>query len=88
MFAGSLTNCLNIEDLRSAAKRRAHKMVFDYIDGGADDEWSLTNNTKAFESFDLMYKTLVGVDEVDTSTTLFGEKLNVPFFCSPAAGNR
>ena len=88
MFAGSLDKCLNIEDLRAAAKRRAHKMVFDYIDGGADDEVTLRENVSAFDQYRLLFKTLVGVDEIDTSTTLLGQKLQLPFFCSPAAGNR
>jgi L-lactate dehydrogenase (cytochrome) len=88
MFAGPLDKCLNIEDLRLAAKRRAHKMVFDYIDGGADDEVTLRGNSSAFDRYRLLYKTLVGVDDVDPSVTLLGQKLQVPFFCSPAAGNR
>ena len=88
MFAGSLDKCLNIEDMRRAARRRAHKMVFDYIDGGADDERTLQNNAAAFDKYDLAFKVLTGVETVDTSITLLGEKLDVPFFCSPAAGNR
>ena len=88
MAARSLNNCLNIEDLRRAAKRRAHKMVFDYIDGGADDEQTLANNSAAFDKYDLAFKVLTGVESIDTSVTLLGEKLDVPFFCSPAAGNR
>lgn len=88
MAARSLNKCLNIEDLRRAAKRRAHKMVFDYIDGGADDEQTLANNSAAFDKYDLAFKVLTGVESIDTSITLLGEKLDVPFFCSPAAGNR
>jgi len=88
MARRSIDNCLNIADLRIAAKRRAHKMVFDYIDGGADDEVTLRQNSSAFDRHRLRYKTLVGVDEIDPSITLLGQKLPVPFFCSPAAGNR
>lgn len=83
-----IENCLNIEDLRRVAKRRAHKMVFDYIDGGADDERSIRTNSSAFDKFSLAYKVLNGVENIDTSTTLLGEAIDVPFFCSPAAGNR
>ena len=88
MFAGSLSKCLNIDDLRLAAKRRAHKMAFDYIDGGADDEFTLSRNSGAFKKYDLAFKALAGADEIDTTVELLGEKLSVPFFCSPAAGNR
>ena len=83
-----LDRCLNIDDLRVAARQRAHRMVFDYIDGGADDEVSLGRNTKAFDDYDLLFKVLAGADNVDMSTTLLGEKIDVPFFTSPAAGNR
>jgi L-lactate dehydrogenase (cytochrome) len=83
-----LDRCLNIDDLRVAARQRAHRMVFDYIDGGADDEVSLGRNTKAFDDYDLLFKVLAGADNVDMSTTLLGEKIDVPFFASPAAGHR
>lgn len=83
-----LEQYLNIDDLRRAAKRRAHRMVFDYIDGGADDEVTLGRNTTAFDDYDLLFKVLAGVEDVDMSTTLLGEKIDVPFFASPAAGHR
>jgi L-lactate dehydrogenase (cytochrome) len=79
---------LNIDDLRYAAKRRAHRMVFDYIDGGADDEVTLGRNTNAFNDYDLLFKVLAGADDIDMSTTLLGESIDVPFFASPAAGHR
>ncbi len=84
----NLDKHLNIDDLRIAAKRRAHRMVFDYIDGGADDEITLGRNTTAFDDYDLMFKVLAGADNIDMSTTLLGEKIDVPFFASPAAGHR
>lgn len=83
-----IKDCLNVQDLRCLAKKRAHKMVFDYIDGGADDEITLRNNSAAFADYDLMFHVLTGVDEVDTSTSLLGQTIEVPFLCSPAAGNR
>jgi L-lactate dehydrogenase (cytochrome) len=84
----SLNACLNIADLRLAAKRRAHKMVFDYIDGGADDERTLARNAGDFAAYDLVHRVLTGVDDIDTSTSLLGMDLAVPFFCGPSAGNR
>lgn len=88
MAKGRFDNCLNIADLRAAAKRRAHRMVFDYIDGGADDEHTLARNCSAFADYELLYKVLAVVDKIDTSTTVLGTKIDVPFFCSPSAGNR
>jgi len=63
-------------------------MVFDYIDGGADDEIALRQNSDAFLKYDLKHKVLVGVDDIDTSTNILGQKIDVPFVLSPAAGNR
>lgn len=83
-----LNQCLNISDFRALAKKRAHKMVFDYIDGGADDEKTLKQNTAAFDDYELAYKVLSGVEAPDLSTSLLGEKIDVPFILSPSAGNR
>ena len=84
----TLDQCLNIKDVRAVAKRRAHKTVFDYIDGGADDEVTLRKNCQAFANYDLMYRVLEGVDGIDTSTTVLGQRIAVPFILSPSAGNR
>lgn len=83
-----LARCHNIADLRRAAKRRAHKMVFDYIDGGSDDEITLRRNSCVFSKYNLMHRSLSGVSKPDMSVELFGHKLDVPFFFSPAAGQR
>ena len=45
----ALNKCHNISDLRKRAKSKLPKPMFDYIDGGSDDEWSLHNNSSAFE---------------------------------------
>lgn len=83
-----LSDCLNVNDLREAARRRAHPMVFAYIDGGADDETTLKHNSEAFGDYDLLFRVLRGVDKVDSSTRILGQATDVPFFCSPSAGNR
>ena len=83
-----LASAVNIADLRDCASLRAHKMVFDYMDGGADDEISLRRNREAFDDFELHYRVLAGHDECDLSTSLFGRQLNLPFFCAPCAGQR
>ena len=88
MFLKNIDKCLNIDDFRAAACCRAHRMVFDYIDGGADDEKTMAQNSAAFDDYELQFKVLTGVDNPDTSTTLLGEKIDVPFILSPAAGNR
>ncbi len=84
-----LSKCHNIADLRAAALQRAHRMVFDYIDGGADDEWTLRNNHSAFADIELHYKVLSGLEPpLDLSSSLFGHKTGLPFFACPTAGHR
>ena len=87
----SATNkVVNIADLRALAKRRAHPMIFDYLDGGADDEITLRRNQDAYKEYEMHYQVLAGIQptQLDMSTTLFGSKLDIPFFNSPTAGNR
>ena len=84
-----LANAVNIADLRLCAERRAHRMVFDYIDSGADDEISLRRNKTALDEIELHYHVLAGVrPPLDLSTTLLGQRLSLPFFGAPAAGHR
>jgi L-lactate dehydrogenase (cytochrome) len=78
----------NIAELRKLAKKRLPAPMFHYIDGGADDEWTLRRNTSAFDSWEFRPRCLVDVAEIDTSTTVFGEKIEWPFFCSPTALSR
>lgn len=63
-------------------------MVFDYIDGAADDEDCLMRNTADFADYEIHHKVLTGYDAPDLSTTLMGRRIAVPFVLSPAAGNR
>lgn len=83
-----LAHCHNFHDFRRLARRRLPGPIFDYIDGGADDEVSLRRNTTSFEDCDLVPNVLRGVNEVDLSVTVMGQKLAVPFYCSPTALQR
>jgi len=81
-------NFNNVEDFRRLAKRRLPFPVFHYIDGAADDEVTLQRNTEAFNNCDLVPNVLRGVEKIDLSTTIFGKKMNLPFFLSPTALQR
>ena len=81
-------NFNNVEDFRRLAKRRLPFPVFHYIDGAADDEVTLQRNTEAFNNCDLVPNVLRGVENIDLSTTIFGKKMNLPFFLSPTALQR
>jgi L-lactate dehydrogenase (cytochrome) len=78
----------NIAELRKLAKRRLPAPMFHYIDGGADDEWTLKRNTTAFDAYEFRPRCLVDVDSIDTATTVFGAPIEWPFFCSPTALSR
>jgi len=78
----------NIAQLRKLAKRRLPAPMFHYIDGGADDEWTLGRNTTAFDAWEFRPRCLVDVAKIDMSTTVFGERIEWPFFCSPTALSR
>lgn len=80
-----LRNCYKTADFRALAKQRLPSPLFHYIDGGADDEVTLGRNTSAFDSVDLVPQVLAGVDSVDMSTTVLGQKLRIPLFFSPTA---
>ena len=83
-----LNNCHNFHDFRALAERRLPAPIFNYIDGGADDETTLRRNTAAFERVDLVPNVLRGVGAVDTSVTVMGQKLALPVYLSPTALQR
>ncbi len=83
-----LRNCHSFHDFRRLAKRRLPGPIFDYIDGAADDEVTHRRNTKSFESCDLVPRVLCGVESVDLSVTVMGQKLALPIYCSPTALQR
>ena len=78
----------NIAELRKLARRRLPAPMFHYIDGGADDEWTLRRNSAAFDDWEFLPRCLVDVSSIDLSTVVFGERIEWPFFCSPTALSR
>ncbi len=87
MFGG-INNCHNVNDFRELAKRKLPSPIFHYIDGAADDELTYKRNTDSFNSCDLVPNVLSGVDEIDMSTTVMGQKIDMPLYCAPTALQR
>jgi len=83
-----LPDCHNFYDFRKLAKKKLPSPIFHYIDGAADDEITYRRNTSAFNDVDLVPNVLRGVEQVDLSTTIFGKKLDLPFYCAPTALQR
>lgn len=84
----NISDCHNVNDFRALAKRRLPFPIFDYIDGAADDEVTRRRNTRAYERCDLVPNVLTGVENIDVSTTVMGQKLAMPLFLSPTALQR
>lgn len=84
----ALNRCFNLADLRRMAQRRLPAPLFHYIDGGADDEWTLRNNTQAFEQWELRPEVLRDVSQIDLRTRVLGCDLALPFFLAPTGMSR
>ena len=83
-----LNQCFNFHDFRKLAKKRLPGPIFNYIDGGADDETTLRRNSAAFRECDLIPRVLTGVKDVDLSVEVMGQKLDLPVYLSPTALQR
>ncbi|MGD0557049.1 MAG: alpha-hydroxy acid oxidase [Streptosporangiaceae bacterium] len=83
-----LAACHDIDDLRRAASRVVPRPVFDYVDGGADEEVSLAGNQAAFWQWRFMPRTLAGTGSVDTSARVFGADLSMPLGLAPTGYTR
>lgn len=78
----------NIADLRWYARLRVPKPMFDYMDGAADSEVTLARNQTDFARYDLLPRYLINVQNIDTSTTVMGEKIDFPIVCAPTGMSR
>ena len=83
-----LNDCHNFHDFRLLARKRLPGPIFNYIDGGSDDETTYRRNTAAFDTCDLIPNVLTGVRDVDLSVTVMGQTLALPIYCSPTALQR
>src|SRR3954468_17535010 len=81
-----LSNAVSIEDLRQIARRRLPRAIFDFFDGGAEDEVTLRGNRAAFERIRLLPKVLVDVSNVQTTTEIFGKPSSLPLAIAPTGG--
>jgi L-lactate dehydrogenase (cytochrome) len=75
---------INIDDLRSRARRRLPKVIFEFIDGGAQDETTLHANREDFQKWRFRTRVLTDVSTRDQSITLFGQRCASPLVLAPA----
>jgi (S)-mandelate dehydrogenase len=83
----NLERILTIADLRERALRRVPGFVFEYVEGGADDEFALRNNREAFEGWQFVPNTLVNTCARHQRITLFGQPSPSPLIIGPTGGN-
>jgi isopentenyl diphosphate isomerase/L-lactate dehydrogenase-like FMN-dependent dehydrogenase len=79
---------VNIADLRRIAKQRLPQAVFDYIDGGADSEITLRENSRAYETVTFRPRCAVANSACDLRTTVLGIPLSMPMMLAPVGSSR
>ena len=80
-------NAINIEDLRRLAKRRLPKIIFDFIEGGAEDELGLRRNQEGFAAYRFRPRYLVDASKRNQTILLFGRTYASPFGIAPTGIN-
>src|SRR5580704_12546027 len=79
---------VNIEDLRWLARNRLPRVVFDYLDGGAEDELTLQANRRAFEAVTFRPRQAVAVPQCELRTRVLGFELSLPAALAPIGYSR
>ena len=82
-----MASAINIDELRRKARRRLPAVIFDYIEGGAEDETTLRRNRQVFEAISFRPRVLAG-GKIEASMTVFGEKLALPLIIAPTGPRR
>jgi L-lactate dehydrogenase (cytochrome) len=83
-----LKTAASVDDFRRIAKRRLPHGVFDYIDGGAEDERTLARNVRAFGEYEFQPRVLRDVSRLDTSATILGRPASMPLILAPTGFTR
>ena len=79
----SATDAINIDDLRNLARKRLPKTIFEFIDGGSQDEITLRANRADFERYAYRTRTLTDITTRDISTSILGKKSSAPLVLAP-----
>ena len=84
----AVQHAVNIADLRRLAQRRLPRLVFDYADGGAEDEITLRGNCRVFDTLTLRPRNAVLTPRADLRTTVLGTTFDLPFLLAPIGSTR
>ncbi|KAA1188275.1 lactate oxidase [Photorhabdus heterorhabditis] len=78
---------ISLYDLEEEARKLIPASHFGYISSGSGDEWTLRENTRAFDNYQIIPRYLAGVKDPDTTTELLGSKVDIPIFVPPMAAH-
>src|SRR5262245_38534154 len=81
----AMLNILNLDHLEGAARERLDPMLYDYLAGGAGDEWTLHENRAAWNRVQLLPRMLRGVSDRQLTTTVLGSPVSFPVLVPPMA---
>src|SRR5260370_33708229 len=87
-YALRQSRVVNIDDLRSLARRRLPKVVFDYLEGGADGEVTLQENCRAFGAVTFRPRQAIPVSKCDLRTRVLGLDISFPALLAPVGYSR
>jgi isopentenyl diphosphate isomerase/L-lactate dehydrogenase-like FMN-dependent dehydrogenase len=85
-YGGEVMEPVNLHEMEEAARKKANKLVYDFIAGGAEDELTIRANREAYSHFWLRRRVMVDVSKIDTSLELLGMKLPFPILLCPTGG--
>lgn len=87
-YSGSdFTKALNIYELASLAKKRLPHFAWEYLEGGSEDEITISRNRHAFEKIGFNPQTLIPCDQVETNCQVFGKSYHYPMAIGPTGYN-
>ena len=79
-------DCINLDDLRKIAKKRVPKIIYDFIEGGSEDEAGLARNEDAFRNRALVPRYMVDISAINQETKLFGRTYSSAYGIAPTGG--
>ena len=79
----AIAKAINIADLKRLARRRLPRILFDWVEGGAEDERGLARNEAQFGRYRLLPRYLEDVQRIDLASALFGRRYQAPFGIAP-----
>ncbi|MGB0918244.1 MAG: alpha-hydroxy acid oxidase [Flavobacteriales bacterium] len=83
-----LDEAFSIEDLKALAKKNVPSVMFDYLQGGSEDELTLDWNRQAFNKYEFVPRVLRDVSKIDLSTEVQGVNINIPIITAPTGMSR